>query len=166
MNFGVNQCCFQKWLTFSSIWLYQHEMIKEYVNCSRCALLDVCGNYHQKRLHAAKFTQRLHLECSIIMEGAYELIKWHWGVQCSISVVECSTLRSRGPSLNESGSFRPRSSSPPRRFAPAAFRPRSFRPWSFRPLSRFAPGRFAPRRNINLFAPSRNINLFCWNLCE
>ena len=35
----------------------------------------------------------------------------------------------------ESGSFRPRSSSPPRRFAPAAFRPRSFRPWSFRPWS-------------------------------
>ena len=66
----------------------------------------------------------------------------------------------------ESGSFRPRSSSPPRRFAPAALRPRSFRPWSFRPLSRFALGRFAPRRNINLFATSRNINLFCWNLCE
>ena len=52
----------------------------------------------------------------------------------------------------ESGSFRPRSSSPPRRFAPAAFRP-----WSFRPPSRFAPGRFAPRRKFNLF---------CWKLCE
>ena len=39
-----------------------------------------------------------------------------------------------GGSGKESGSFRPRSSSPPRRFAPAAFRPRSFRPWSFRPL--------------------------------
>ena len=36
--------------------------------------------------------------------------------------------------VDESGSFRPRSSSPPRRFAPAAFRPWSFRPWSFRPL--------------------------------
>ena len=61
------------------------------------------------------------------------------------------------PPLNESGSFRPRSSSPPRRFAPAAFRLRSIRPWSFRPRSRFAPGRFAPRRKINLF---------CRNLCE
>ena len=54
-------------------------------------------------------------------------------------------------SYAESGSFRPRSSSPPRRFAPAAFRPRSFRPWSFRPPSRFAPGRFAPRRKFNIF---------------
>ena len=48
--------------------------------------------------------------------------------------------------LKESGSFRRRSSSPPRRFAPAAFRPRSYRP-----PSRFAPGRFAPRRKIYLF---------------
>ena len=53
--------------------------------------------------------------------------------------------------IDESGSFRPRSSSPPRCFAPAAFRPRSIRPWSFRPRSRFAPSRFAPRRKINLF---------------
>ena len=51
----------------------------------------------------------------------------------------------------ESGSFRPRSSSPPRRFAPAAFRPRSFRPWSFRPPSRFTPGRFAPRIKTTYF---------------
>ena len=61
---------------------------------------------------------------------------------------QCILFESR---LMESGSFRPRSSSPLRRFAPAAFRPRSFRPWSFRPPSRFAPDRFAPRRNINIF---------------